>query len=356
MEPTTEHRKKFGATKWKRITLLIVLGYEAVGCIIGGTFLIATPDGRMMDMPIDLMNGVFRDFLVPGIILFGLGILNTIAFFAVIRRTHSDWFWAYFSLGGLLIWFWVEISILHRFHWLHAMWGLPVIAGGLAAIQIIPSKYASLSKAMFICGILSSFFYLALNIFVPMQWSAYNSASQTVSELSAVNAPTRQLWVWLSTLYTVLVVAFSWGVWKSAQGNSRLRIAGCFMIAYGIVNVFWPLAPMHLREVLAAGGSSISDTMHLVFAGTTVMLMLLGIGFGAAAFGKTFRLYSIITILMLAVFGFLTSLDAPRVQANLSTPLAGVWERINIGVFLLWVVVLAITLLRKEGVQTANDK
>jgi hypothetical protein len=34
------------------------------------------------------------------------------------------------------------------------------------------------------------------------------------------------------------------------------------------------------------------------------------------------------------------------VQANLPTPLVGLWERINISVFLVWVVVLAIVLLR----------
>jgi hypothetical protein len=70
--------------------------------------------------------------------------------------------------------------------------------------------------------------------------------------------------------------------------------------------------------------------------------------FGAAAFSKRFRFYSIATILILLVFGILTGLDAPKVQANLPTPLAGVWERINIGVFLLWVIVLAATLLRKK--------
>ena len=37
--------------------------------------------------------------------------------------------------------------------------------------------------------------------------------------------------------------------------------------------------------------------------------------------------------------------EAPRVGASQPTPLLGVWERINIGVFLVWIVVLAITLL-----------
>ena len=74
--------------------------------------------------------------------------------------------------------------------------------------------------------------------------------------------------------------------------------------------------------------------------------MPLTAGFGAAAFGKRFLLYSIGTILLLVVFGALTGLDAPRIAANLPTPWVGVTERINISGYLLWVVVLAITLLR----------
>jgi len=76
--------------------------------------------------------------------------------------------------------------------------------------------------------------------------------------------------------------------------------------------------------------------------------MLLAIGFGAAAFGKGFRLYSIASLVILVAFGALTFLDAPRIAANLPTPWVGIWERINIGVFLLWVVVLAVALLRVQ--------
>jgi hypothetical protein len=66
----------------------------------------------------------------------------------------------------------------------------------------------------------------------------------------------------------------------------------------------------------------------------------------ARAFGKRFRLYSIASIVVLVAFGAMTFRDAPRVQANLPTPWIGLWERINIGVFLLWVVVLATVLMR----------
>jgi uncharacterized protein DUF998 len=203
-----------------------------------------------------------------------------------------------------------------------------------------------LRKAWLVCGILSSLLYAAMTVFIAMQWEGYSSASQTISELSAVGAPTRSLWVLPGAVYTVLVTAFGWGIWKSAHGLRVLRIVGSLIIAYGSLGLVWPFAPMHLRQTLAAGGSTPSDTMHLVLASVTVLVMLLAIGFGSAAFGTRFRRYSIATLLILLAFGALTFLDAPRVQANLPTPWIGVWERINVGAFLLWVVVLATALLR----------
>ena len=79
-------------------------------------------------------------------------------------------------------------------------------------------------KILLICGIVSSLLYVAMNVFVPMQWEGYSSASQTVSELSAIGAPTRPLWVPLGVAYTLLVAAFGWGVWASARQN-RPRVS-----------------------------------------------------------------------------------------------------------------------------------
>ena len=64
----------------------------------------------------------------------------------------------------------------------------------------------------------------------------------------------------------------------------------------------------------------------------------------ATAFGKRFRLYSVSSIVVLLAFGALTFWEAPRLQTNLPTPGIGLWERINISVFVLWVVVLATVL------------
>ena len=214
--------------------------------------------------------------------------------------------------------------------------GSPVISGKV-----------SLKRILLICGILSSLLYTSM-IFA-IQFQGYSITSQTVSELSASGAPTRSLWVTLGIAYQVFISAFALGVWLSASQNKALRIMACLMLLnYGVASFLWPFASMNQREVLAAGGKTLSDALHLIVTGVTVLCNLLTIGFGAVAFGKRFRFYSIVTILILLVFGTLTGLAAPRVQANLPTPLIGIWERINIIGFLLWVVVLAIILLRSE--------
>ena len=66
---------------------------------------------------------------------------------------------------------------------------------------------------------------------------------------------------------------------------------------------------------------------------------------------KRFRLYSMVTVVVLLVFGMLTFFEAPRLQADLPTPWIGLWERINLSAFLLWVVVLAFVLWSRARAQ-----
>src|SRR5207342_1615126 len=188
-------------------------------------------------------------------------------------------------------------------------------------------------KVLLVCGILSSLLYVAMLVVVAMRWEGYSSVSQTVSELSAIGAPTRALWVVPAAFYTVLVTAFGWGVWKSAGRIRVLHVVGASIAAYGALGLIWPLAPMHLRETLAAGGGTFSDTMHISLGIVTEVLFLAALGFAARGFGKYFFLYSVATFVVLLVFGGLTFKEAPGIALNRPTPFIGVWERINIGVF-----------------------
>lgn len=201
-------------------------------------------------------------------------------------------------------------------------------------------------KLLLSCGILASLLYVGMNIFIPPLYEGYNWVSQTVSELSAVDAPTRPLWFVLGIIYTLLIAAFGWGVVKSAGDGRSLRIVGILMIINGLMGLTW--SPMHQREVLAAGGGTFTDDWHIAMSVITVLLMFLSIGFGAVAFGKKFRFYSIATILVFIVFGVLTFSEAPSIDKNGSTPFIGLWERVNIAAFMVWLVVFAVILLRVE--------
>ena len=194
------------------------------------------------------------------------------------------------------------------------------------------------------CGIAASLLYIAMNIFIPFLDKGYNWVTQTVSELSAIDAPTRPVWFVLGIIYTMLVVAFGWGVFKSAGKKQSLRIVGILMFLHGVLGITW--SPMHQREVLATGGGTFTDIWHIVMSIITVLLMFLSIGIGAVAFGKAFRFYSIATIFVFIVFGTLTFLEAPNVDKNGPTPFIGLWERINIAAFMIWLLVFSIMLLR----------
>lgn len=121
----------------RRIILLSVLALEGAGGILGGLLLTIAPDGRLMDMPVEMMHGVFADFLIPGIILTGMGLLTLSAFIEVYRRSQIDWLMASLALIGYTVWFTVEILILREIHWLHVVWGTPVLVGLWAGLPLM---------------------------------------------------------------------------------------------------------------------------------------------------------------------------------------------------------------------------
>ena len=198
-------------------------------------------------------------------------------------------------------------------------------------------------KTLLLCGLASSVLYIAANIFVPTQFEGYDWISQTVSELSAIGAPTRPLWIALMIPYGLLLIAFGWGVLLSAEGRRSLKIAGWLMIAHGVIGFFWP--PMHLR----GAERSLTDTLHIVFTAVTVPLMILQIVFGAAAFGKNFRIYSGVTLAILIAFGAVTGWQAPNIATDLPTPMIGVWERINIAAYMIWIAAFSVVLWKEAG-------
>lgn len=208
------------------------------------------------------------------------------------------------------------------------------------------TKISTGLRALLGCGVLSSVLYVVANVLGARRWREYSLRSQTVSELSAIDAPSRPLVVPLLIVHGALVIPFGVGVWRSAGRRRSLRATGALLVGLGASDLPAPFFPMHRREALARGEGSRTDTMHIAFTSLNSALILLAIAFGSAALGERFRRYSIATIVALVVSGGLTVRQAARLEANLPTPWAGVTERISIGGYLLWQAVLAIALTR----------
>ncbi len=189
----------------------------------------------------------------------------------------------------------------------------------------VPAKQprGMLRRLLLASGIGASLLYVAANVFGPMQWQGYSTVDQQICELFAVDAPSRPLVVSLLFAYGVLALAFGIGVVWSAGQNRALRAAGWALVGIGVVDQVGPFFPMHTREVLAAGGDTVSDTMHITLTIVISLLTLLAMGFGAAAFGMRFRRYSIVTMVTLVVSGALTSLQAGAMAADEPTPWMG---------------------------------
>jgi hypothetical protein len=129
-----------GIGPWARRVVLFVLAFEALGSFIGGPMLIAAPDGGLMHIPVEEMHGLFPHFLVPGMLLTALGVLNGVAFFVLLRWRPSAWLWVGLALGGFLVWFAVELSVMGAKSWAQAVWGIPVPVGIIAGWPLVAAR------------------------------------------------------------------------------------------------------------------------------------------------------------------------------------------------------------------------
>jgi hypothetical protein len=205
------------------------------------------------------------------------------------------------------------------------------------------------------CGLLYAVLYPIVNdVIAATLYDGYSRMDQAVSELSATGAPTHAFLTAIGPVFSLFFIGFGIGVWQSAYEKRSLRLAGGLMIAHGAMGFLWMIAPMSQREVIAAGGATSADTMHLVLSGATGLFVTAYVATTAVAFGRIFRLYSIATIATALLFGFLSA-QVDKIEAGEPTPYMGLLERIGIGAWLLWVAVVAIGLIRTQTRELRDD-
>jgi len=132
----TQSRRSF--IVWLLIAITAFLGFSAV---VSGAMLMIAPDGSLMGMPVSTMQGApFKDFFVPGLILFLLlGVYPTLAACSLWKQPA---------------WRWPDaINPFKAYHWSWA--GVLAVAAILwiwLAVEMVWVDYPSLQIACFIWG------------------------------------------------------------------------------------------------------------------------------------------------------------------------------------------------------------
>jgi hypothetical protein len=117
------------------VILEVFLG---LGAMAGGAMLILGPDGHLLGMPTTMLSGTpFRDYLVPGIILFTAVGLAPMVIAAITLRRHPIAPLAAVAVGLTLIgWITVEMVMLNgpgSLAWaFYLVLGCAIVAVGIA--------------------------------------------------------------------------------------------------------------------------------------------------------------------------------------------------------------------------------
>ena len=95
-----------------------------IGAVICGALLFIGPDGRYLQMPIDMLSkSPFRNFLIPGLILFLVnGVGNVVSAVLCFKMHRNAGFGGMFFGFGLIIWLFVQINMVGGGSWLQYLY------------------------------------------------------------------------------------------------------------------------------------------------------------------------------------------------------------------------------------------
>jgi hypothetical protein len=203
----------------------------------------------------------------------------------------------------------------------------------------------SLRSLLLACGLAYALLYVVMNDLVAASlYEGYSRVSQAVSELSATQAPTRGMLRAMIWPFAALELAFGVGVWAASDGRRALQVVGGVVAAHALISPLWLLAPMTSRSEMG-GSMPATDLGHLVLSAATVLMIVAMLGFSAAAFQRWFRAYSLLSVGAVLLFGALTGIEAQHLPSSGATPLMGLYERIAMAAWLLWMATLSVKLL-----------
>lgn len=199
-------------------------------------------------------------------------------------------------------------------------------------------------RYLFYGGILSFLLYLAADVVFGLLTPGYVFREHAVSELMLADAEYRT--AVSVVIFTSSLAGLAFGVGFLLHfpysRNRLLFVAGVLLVVSSLsTSMTSTVFPQDARDAEA----TFEGTMHLTLVGmnvliTIIAMLLCGIGFNTEFGWRTFRLYSFITLVLMATGGVVSTVF---IQNDVQW--LGVSERLSIYAYFVWVAVMAWMLL-----------
>ena len=200
-------------------------------------------------------------------------------------------------------------------------------------------------RTLLLCGIAAPVIYVITVIVGAALRHDYSHIVNAVSELLSNGAPNKAILDIIFNIYNALLLAFAIGGYSVLKNAPRLcRIAMGIFIGIQILSFSWGFFPM---DPLGAQ-ATFAGTMHNILGGlvafaTILMPLLMGLGLRRVDGFQNYVAYSFISSAIIFVSG-LTGV----ILAGQDIHLFGLFERITIGSYELWIFVTALRLLKTQ--------
>ena len=196
-----------------------------------------------------------------------------------------------------------------------------------------------------IFGIIGPIIYILAVIIGGALRSDYSFLYNTISELTLANAPNLVLMSILFGIYNFSILIFGIGAFLDNEvDNSRKYKAAALMLSIigflGLLLLFFPQDPRNASVTF-------QGTIHIVIAGITslftlISVLLIGINFRKVKEMKLFSAYSFFSFALILVSG-----GAAAVSVGINSAYGGLFERITIFVFMIWVIIFSYLIIKR---------
>lgn len=200
-----------------------------------------------------------------------------------------------------------------------------------------------MSKVYLMMGIIAPLSYVMAVVVGGRLVQGYNHFYNSISELTASNIPKNPVISILFFIYNLSLAIFGLGIsaYQESSNGPLTKIASVMIIIVGILGIsmlYYVQDPRH--EPMSLKGK-----LHIILAGissvlTMVIMVLMGFSFWNISQMKNYAIYSFISFGILFISGGIAAISVSK-----DSYYGGLFERLTIGSFMQWVLVISIVLL-----------